>query len=107
MSIEFKMWMEHEDSAIKIKKILGIDPDFYALKLSTVGVKLGLSRDQILKAIEGQDINRFVHNDTEYLGLPERKKAYDADAKKGINPFEPTYKGDVNRDVTLGGDSRF
>ena len=107
MTPGFKIWLEEASNYEKIKNSLANDPDWYAIKLTTVGIKLGLNRSQILKAIENNDINHFMHDDVEYLGLPERKVAYDADTKRGINPFEPTYKGDANRAIALGGRGRF
>jgi hypothetical protein len=99
----FKIWFENYEKVVK-----SLDhPDCYARKVKDIEEETGLTRDEILKVIKDKPVNLFSHKGIEYAGLKSRKKAYEADKKRGINPWEPNYKGDVYRAKILKHKPRF
>jgi hypothetical protein len=83
-------------------------PDFYARKVSVLEKALGLTTDEILQvASRTPSLGTFTYNGELFIGLTERKAAYEEDATRGINPFEPNYRGDEYRAAVLNGKSRF
>lgn len=96
-----------ENNQTKLKGALD-HPFYYARDINTLSKESGLSLDDLRDAAEkSEDINSFTHKDIEYMGLKSRKPVYDADARRGINPYEANYKGDEYRNKMLGGKPRF
>jgi hypothetical protein len=83
-------------------------PDLYARKVSVLENELGVSSESIVgAAARNSALTTFTHGNELYIGLIERKAAYERDAEEGINPFEPNYRGDPYRATVLGGKPRF
>ncbi len=83
-------------------------PDFYARLVSSVVRETGLSAEQVVDIAKNhEDMNVFNFNENMFVGLKDRKEAYDRDALEGINPFEASFKGEEFRRAVLGGKPRF
>jgi len=103
MMSKFKIWFENYE---KVAKSLD-HPDYYARKIEDIERETGLTRDEILKVVEDKPVNLFLHKDIEYIGLKNRKKEYEIDKEREINPWEPNYKGDAYRAEILKHKPRF
>ena len=83
-------------------------PELYARKVSVLEQEIGLTTQQILAvASRHPTLGTFSYKDELFIGLTERKAAYDEDTARSINPFESNYKGDEYRASVLGGKPRF
>lgn len=104
--------MEMQPSANRSEELMLASlrhPEYYARKVSSMERETGLSPELMLSIAERHpQMNIFTFKEETYIGLKDRKQAYEEDAKRGINPFEASsFKGEEFRRAELNGQCRF